>query len=123
MGDFRVRDLESYLKGLNNIFDAVRIVNPKRKEIAYESLGVETIHREGRYQQHWDKVQSNGDSISTEALREEKTLTKIEYIGNSVFIIMATPMIFGDDIYIVEMLKDITETRYQINLEPRKSKN
>lgn len=112
MEEFRVRDLVGYLNGLNNIFDTVRVVNPKIKEVVYENgRGATIIHGTNCYE-YWDRGQPCDNCISTRAIGEKKTLTKIKYNGNGVFMVIATPMIFGDDLYIVEMLKDITEIMF-----------
>lgn len=112
MEEFRVRDLVGYLNGLNNIFDTVRVVNPKIKEVVYENgRGGTIIHGTNCYE-YWDRGQPCDNCISTRAIGEKKTLTKIKYNGDCIFMVMVTPMIFGDDLYIVEMLKDITETMF-----------
>ena len=112
MEKFRVIDLVGYLNGLNNIFDTVRVVNPKIKKVVYEKgMGATIIHETNCYE-YWDRGQPCHNCISTNAMEEKKTLTKIKYNGNSVFMVIATPMIFGDDLYIVEMLKDITEIMF-----------
>lgn len=109
MDDFRVEDLFSYLNGLNNIFDVVRIVNPKIKEIVYENCESQnTIHGDNCYE-YWDKGEACDNCISAKAIREKRTITKIEYKEDNIFIVMSTPMIFGDSLYIVEMIKEISE--------------
>lgn len=110
MSSFRVRDLEDYLNGLNNIFDIVRIVNPTMKKVVYQNGGGDTIFHGVDCYEFWDKGRTCDNCISVRALQEKKTLTKIEYNGDGVFMVMVTPVVFGDDLYVVEMLKDITET-------------
>jgi len=99
MEKFRVIDLVGYLK-----------------EVAYENgSGATIIHGTNCYE-YWDRGQPCDNCISTKVMGEKKTLTKIEYNGDGVFMVIATPMIFGDDLYIVEMLKDITETMLSTDL-------
>lgn len=112
MDCFRVKDLIGYLNGLNKIFDIVRIVNPRRKQIAYQSDGGDNIIYRFSCYEYWQRGIPCDNCISTRAMREKKTVTKIEHSRDAVFVVIATPIIFGDDLYIVEMLKDITDEMF-----------
>ena len=116
MNYLRIKDLEDYLNGLNKIFDIVRIMNVKKRKVVHQNGGADTIIHGADCYDYWDRGQACDNCISAKAIREAKTLTKIEYNGDGVFMVMATPIIFGDDLYIVEMLKDITETMLATDL-------
>lgn len=113
VNSFRVKDLEGYLNGLNKIFDFVRIVNPISKEIIHQKgEEVDIIHSPDCYE-FWDSGRPCNNCISAKAQKEKKTMTKIGENDHGVFMVMATPITFGDDFYIVEMLQDITETMFK----------
>lgn len=110
MDVFRVYDLKRYLDGFERLFDVVRIVNPISKKVIYQNGNGETIiHGEDCYA-FWEKGKACDNCISTRAITEKKSFTKIEYKGDGVYMVISSPIIFGDDMYILEVLKDLTET-------------
>lgn len=110
MEPFRVNNVGSYLDGLSNLFDIVRIVNPHIKKVVYQNGDEGTIFHSDDCFEFWDTGKECDNCISSKALAEKKTFTKVEYKGDGVYMVMATPIIFGDDLYVLELLKDISET-------------
>jgi diguanylate cyclase (GGDEF)-like protein len=110
MDVFRVYDLNGYLEGLNRLFDVVRIVNPISKKVIYQNGEGETIIHGDDCYEFWEKGKVCDNCISARAFTERKSFTKIEYKGDGIYMVMASPIIFGDDMYILEILKDLTET-------------
>lgn len=112
MDVFRVYDLRGYLDGLERLFDIVRIVNPVSKEVVYQSgengEGEAIIHGFDCYE-FWRKGKPCDNCISSRAIKERKSFSKIEYRGDGVYMVIASPIIFGDAMYTVEALKDLTE--------------
>lgn len=110
MDVFRVYNLQRYLDGISRLFDIVRIVNPITKEVIYKNGFADTIvHRENCYE-FWKTGNPCDNCISSQAFKERKNFTKIEYLGDGVYVVIASPIIFGDDLYVLELVKDITET-------------
>lgn len=116
MEPFRVNNVGSYLDGLSNLFDIVRIVNPHIKKVVYQNVDGGTIIHGYNCFEFWDTGKECDNCISSKALAEKKTFTKVEYKGDGVYMVMATPIIFGDDLYVLELLKDISETGVVIGL-------
>ncbi len=110
MDVFRVYDLKSYLDGLERLFDIVRIVNPISKKIVYQNGSGDTIIHGDDCYGLWGKGKPCDNCISFRAIRERKSFTKIEYKGDGVYMVIVSPIIFGDTIYVSEVLKDLTET-------------
>lgn len=110
MEPFRVNNVGSYLDGLSNLFDVVRIVNPQIKKVVYQNGDEGTIFHSDDCFEFWDTGKECDNCISSKAFAEKKTFTKVEYKGDGVYMVMATPIIFGDDLYVLELLKDISET-------------
>lgn len=110
MMPFRVNDIGNYIEGLSSLFDIVRIVDSNMKKVIYQNTdGERIIHGDNCYE-FWERGKSCPHCISTQAIRENKTSTKIEYKGDGVYLVMASPITFGDELYVLELLKDITET-------------
>lgn len=110
MMPFRVKDIGNYLDGLSNLFDIVRVVNPAIKKVIYQNGDGDTIIHGDNCYEFWEKGKSCSNCISSQAIRERKTFTKIEYKGDGVYMVIASPIMFGDDLYVLELLKDMTET-------------
>lgn len=110
MDTFRVENVGNYLEGLTGLFDIVRIVNPAINKVIYQNGdGDMIIHGHDCYE-FWERGKACDNCISSQALMGKKTFTKIEYKGDCVYMVMASPIIFGDELYVLELLKDITET-------------
>ncbi len=122
MNDFRVKDLFGYLNGLDNIFDVVRVVDPKIKEIVYQNGESDNIIHGVNCYEYWEKGQACDNCISEKAMKEKRTISKIEYKVDSVYLVMSTPIISGDELYIVEMIKEITQTILLADEEYKKKK-
>lgn len=115
MEPFRVMNLSSYLEGLNRLFDIVRIIDPIKKKVVHCHSGDSIIHGSDCYE-FWSKGEFCNNCISTRAIIEKNTFTKIEHNVDGVFMVMASVIKFGDDEYVVEMFKDITDTGILVNL-------
>ena len=122
MNDFRVKDLFGYLNGLDNIFDVVRVVDPKIKEIVYQNGESDNIIHGVNCYEYWEKGQACDNCISEKAMKEKRTISKIEYKVDSVYLVMSTPIISGDELYIVEMIKEITQAILLADEEYKKKK-
>lgn len=121
MDSFRVKDIIAYLSGLDRLFDIVRIVDPVKKKVIHCDDGENIIDGLDCYE-FWCRGKFCDNCISTRAMIEKKTISKIEYNGDGVYMVMATPIIFGDDEYIVEMIKDITEMGIITDLNEKHTK-
>lgn len=110
MDIFKVDDLKEYLEGLKRLFDIVRVVNPISKKVVFQNgYGDSIIHGEDCYGV-WKKGEACSNCISSKAIQDKKCFTKIEYLGDGVYIVIASPIIFEDNLYVLELVKDITET-------------
>lgn len=114
-------DLITYLSLLKKMFNIVRIIDPIEKKVLYNEGGDAIIHGEDCFE-FWNKGNSCKNCITSHAIKEKKTFTKIEYNGDKIYMVMASPIKLEDYEYILEMLKDITETRLVEDLKNNNSK-
>lgn len=97
------------LSMLEKLYDVVRIVEPlKKKDIYYEANEVE-ISNSGCYE-FWKFKKHCPNCVSMRAYNENDTFVKFEYNKEKIYMIMASPIFINEDKYVVEMLKDVTNT-------------
>lgn len=107
MEPFIVKDLESYLAGLNRIFDTVRIIEPVLKKVAYIEGDSRMIQGSSCYE-FWDRKATCDNCLSKKLSQHKPSSSKIECNENGMFLIMATNIIYGNSEYMVEMIKNIS---------------
>lgn len=106
---FKVNNIKDFLDGFTNLFDIVRVVDPRRRTVIYQNgYGEPIIHGHDCYE-FWARGKSCDNCISSQAYKDKRTFTKIEYVGDRVYIVMTSPITIEDDLYVLEILKDITE--------------
>ncbi|MCD2500727.1 GGDEF domain-containing protein [Clostridium sp. NSJ-145] len=94
---------------LKLLFDKVRVINPLKNEIIHIfSKGVN--ESDGKCYSIWNKSNMCENCISMRAYNENKVFTKVEYNDNRVFAITAIPMNKGREHYVIECIKDITDS-------------
>jgi diguanylate cyclase (GGDEF)-like protein len=109
------------LSGFVNLFDSIRIVDPANK--IYLMKNAENVCDKGTCYSFWLKDRTCTNCISMRALLEKETFIKIEYCKGRIFLITAVPMEHNNEIYIVEMLKDITDKNIFIDKDKIKDTN
>ncbi|WP_313755730.1 GGDEF domain-containing protein [Tissierella sp.] len=115
-------NIANFVDGLSCLFDIVRVVNSTRKKVVYQNGdGSTIIHGQDCYE-FWERGKVCDNCISSQAVREKRTFTKVEYKGDGVYMVMAAPIKFGDELYVLELLKDITETGIVTGLSGLSSK-
>ncbi|MBU5436429.1 helix-turn-helix domain-containing protein [Tissierella sp. MSJ-40] len=105
--DESISETVDILLKMENFYDAARIINPIKKQVVYcNSSTVENI--QSICYDLWNLGTECENCISTRAIEENRTLTKIEFNEDKVFLIMASPM--KDNNYVIEIIKDITDS-------------
>lgn len=96
---------------LNNIYDAIRIVDPIKKKVYYFfSKGNESIEQDGSCYDFWNQNKMCLNCISMRAYTQDETFIKIEYNGQKIYVITATAINTDAGKVVVEFLKDATGT-------------
>lgn len=94
---------------LKELFDKVRIVNPLKNEIIdlpHEGTSVSKSKCYGI----WMRQSMCENCVSIRAFNENKTFIKIEYNDARIYSITATPINKNGERYVVECIKDVTES-------------
>lgn len=96
-----------------NMYDSIRIIDPVNKTII--NIKNDEIKRfKGNCYDILNKGRICSNCTSMRAKAEEDTFIKIECILNKVTLIISTSVIRNEDIYVVEILKDISSHKGKI---------
>ena len=92
------------------MFDTVRIVSPSENQTIYLE-DKEQVQKSTCYDM-WKRGSKCTNCVSSKAFAQKDTFIKIDYKEGKVFLIAATPINIQGQEYVVELLKDITETGF-----------
>ena len=106
MEPFKVKDLDTYLAGLNRIFDIVRIIEPTSKKIVYTDGDLKIVQGSSCYE-FWDRKSTCENCLSRKLSKDKISSSKIECSENGMFLVMATGIIYEDFQLVVEMIKNM----------------
>jgi len=112
-GGGKINDLYEQVKErlslIEDMYDIIGIVDPINKNL--------TIIKDdeiGKFKwtcyDFWKRGVSCNNCISMRAYTEKDTFLKIEYADNKVILVIATPVVIDERIYVIEMLKDISKS-------------
>lgn len=103
------QDMIDYLLKFDRLFDLVRVVDPVSKQVIHGlQAGDEPAH--SNCYDFWKAGKYCDNCVSYRAMNEQNTFVKVEYDREKVYLVMASPTELDRQKYIVEMLKDITNT-------------
>ncbi len=91
-----------------NLYDIIRIVDPIKKEVVNSEKDDDEIVEDSCYKL-WGKDGYCKNCISMRAYTKNDTFIKIEQTGGEVFMVISSPVTIENNIYIVEMLKDLSK--------------
>ncbi|MDP4088393.1 MAG: GGDEF domain-containing protein [Bacillota bacterium] len=103
---------------IQKLYDVIRIIEPvSNKEVMFTD-GKEPIAKNCCYE-FWKKSKRCSNCVTMRAYYDKKTYVKIEYNKDKIFLVTASPIRIGSEDYVIELLKDITETGIIENIEKR----
>lgn len=114
-------DLNNYITLYKDIFCAVRVVDPRNKEVIKLEC-IEDLPSGIKCFEYWKNNQACSNCISKIVVDEKRTVTKIEYKDNKAFFVIAKPIVYQNRIYSLEMLKSIDEIETINELDEIKQK-
>lgn len=104
-----LESLINNLSMLEKLYDIVRIVEPlKKRNIYYENDEIKIL--DSNCYGFWKLKKHCPNCVSMRAYNEKDTFVKFEYNKEKIYMIMASPIFINDDKYVIEMLKDVTNT-------------
>lgn len=103
---------------MKNFYDIVSIVNPVRKKVL-NYIGEKIKEEDIACYEFWNRNTACKNCISMRAYNEKETLVKIEYNGEKVMLITASPIEVENGIIVLELLTDITKKGIVENIETK----
>ena len=108
-------DVKERMSILKNFYDEVRVVDPINNIVFSDDISLK-INNEfnekdcslSKCYDIWGKNSACSTCISKKAYLKNDTFIKLEYNKNHVFLVIASPIEFNENKYVVEILKDIT---------------
>ena len=112
--------IKERLSIFKNLYDTIRIVDPINKEVVnYGEYNLE--NNLDQVKEHcygfWKTGGQCNNCTSMRACLEQDTFLKIEISGEKIFNIISSPITIENKVYIVEMIKDISQTGSIVNNE------
>lgn len=104
------KQLMQFLQQFEKMYNLVRIVDPLVKRVVSISGCNSEMIEDSICFEFWNKNSHCANCVSMRAANENDSFVKIEYNQNKIFMVMATPIVLSGHTYIVELLKDISET-------------
>ena len=92
---------------LDNVFVIQRIVDPKHKKIINLDNDIK-IDNDHKCFEFWKTGTACCNCISMRALNENSSFSKLEYVDEKLYMVISAPVNVEGDIYIVELIKDVT---------------
>lgn len=92
---------------IENMYDMIRIIDPVNKS-AINTKNNDNKKLTGKCYNNFNRGEMCSNCISMRAYIENDIVIKMEYISDKVILIVATPVNIDEDIYIVEIIKDIS---------------
>jgi len=99
---------------IEGVYDIIRIVDPINKSWIIVKENIIEHVRVPCYD-FWKRGSYCNNCISMRAYKEKDIFIKIEYVSNKIFAIKATPIAINGKIYVLEMIKDISQNERRFN--------
>lgn len=104
-----IDELNNSIDILNRIYDSTRIVHPLKKKII-SLIDGNLFETQNNCFNNWPKGKVCDNCISMRAINEKDIFFKLEWAGRNIFMVMAVPVQDGTETFVLELLKDITNS-------------
>lgn len=104
------QQLMQSLQIFDKLYNLSRLVDPLEKRIATLQSNNQIKVEDSLCYHFWEKGEHCANCVSMRASLEQDTFVKIEYNHDKIYMVMATPVSFSGHPYVLELLKDISET-------------
>lgn len=109
-----VEFIENNVNILRGLYDDLRVIDPETKKIILYNEGA-YIEKEGSCFSELSKKKVCDNCISMRAINSKGTFMKIENIDGKIYLISAVPFELHDKTFVVELIKEATNTLFYGN--------
>ena len=106
--------IKERLSIFKNLYDTIRIVDPINKKVMNYGEDKGVIVKDICYG-FWENGQYCKNCTSMRAYLENDTFMKMEVDGDNILLIISSPITIENKVYIVELIKDISQTGSIVN--------
>lgn len=114
-----MKDISEFIQEnafINNFYDVVRIIEPSTKQEILFLNNKDALMSRSCYS-FWQKSKKSRNGISKMALNDNKTYIEVKYDNEKMFLVTSLPINIQSEVYVMELLKDITKTGVMDSLE------
>ena len=104
-----INDIDYFLSSMQSVFDVVRLVDPVNKIVMIKGKD-NVVKTETKCYSFWNNNAVCKNCIAMRTYNENETISKIEYNKDKIFFVMAVQVILDNTKYVIETIKDITNT-------------
>lgn len=104
-----LNQIKDKLSTFKNLYDIIRIVNPDSQKVIAMESETEKAPEMSCFD-FWSRNEHCGNCISLKAQNENDMQVKLELKEGKIYIIIACPVTIQNKSYVVEMLKDISNS-------------
>lgn len=105
------------MQSFEKLFNIVRIVDPVKKEVVAQDQQNPDVLKASSCYDFWMRNKCCENCVSIRALNENDTIVKLEYNGTTVFMTMASPLTLNGAAYVMETIKDVTNSGLVPNIK------
>jgi two-component system, cell cycle response regulator len=103
-----IEQVKDRLSIFKNLYDVIRIIDPVNKKVL-EVDGYKDEIRERLCYHLWGRDEFCENCVSMRSYLENDTFVKLQHKENKVCLLTATSIVINNNLYIVEILKDISD--------------
>lgn len=122
MYEYKGEELKEYLAKLKRTFEVVRVVDPIKSKVSFIA-GMDNAPINSTCYDVWNRGGVCSNCVSARSIKENRTVTKIEYNEIGAYLVIATPIILDHKKYAIEMLLDIADVDTIIDLNEENNKH
>ncbi|MGN9164219.1 GGDEF domain-containing protein [Tissierellaceae bacterium HCP3S3_D8] len=101
--------LRGHLEFFNKMYDAVRLVDPVKKQVT-ECKGCKFDDKSGSCYEYWKNAKICDNCISIRSYQEDKSFMKLEQGKDNIMMVTAIPLENMEKPTVLELLKDVTHS-------------
>lgn len=103
-------NIKETLREIEKLFDIVRVVHPITNKVLCLDSPEDRLFYDGYCYDFWETGRVCDNCTALEVVSQKRVATKISNKSNELYIVISCPIKIDNNIYVLECLKNITET-------------